>query len=56
MSQADWLRELTDTELVAVAGELQERAEEFDAKTRMLLNDELRRRRMPVIGVGRSRH
>lgn len=56
MNQADRLREMTDAELIELAAELQERAEQFDAKTRMLVNDELRRRKMAVIGAGRSRH
>lgn len=54
--QAEWLRLLLDSELLAVAEELQERAEQFDAQARMRINDELRRRKMPVVGAGRSRH
>jgi D-arabinose 5-phosphate isomerase GutQ len=50
------LRAHTNAELLALAGELQERAEQFDAKTRMLINDELRRRKLPVVGAGKSRH
>jgi len=56
MTPADWLRSHTDAELLAVAGELQERAEQFDARTRQAVNDELRRRKLPLAGVGRSRH
>lgn len=56
MSQEMRLRGLTDAELLAVAAELQERAEQFDAQARMHINDELRRRQLPVIGAGRSRH
>lgn len=52
----DRLRDHTDVELLVIAGELQERAEEFDARTRQAVNDELRRRKLPVVGVGRSRH
>ena len=55
-SQEEWLRGLTDSELTEVAIELQERAEQFDAKIRMRVNDELRRRKMPIVGAGRSRH
>lgn len=50
------LRHLTDLELQIVAEELQDRAEEFDARARTQVNDELRRRKMPIIGAGRSRH
>lgn len=46
---SDWLRKLNDTEIRALSSEFQERAEQFDAKTRMLVNDELRRRRMPTV-------
>lgn len=56
MTMADWLRGHTDAELLAIAGELQERAEQFDARARQAVNDELRRRKMPLVGVGRSRH
>jgi hypothetical protein len=54
-NQESWLRELTDAELATLAVELQERAEQFAAETRMRVNDELRRRKMPTIGAGRSR-
>lgn len=56
MNPGDRLRLHTDEELLIVAAELQERAEQFDAKTRQAINDELRRRRLPVVGMGRSRH
>lgn len=56
MSQETSLRSLSDAELLAVAEELQERAEQFDAQARMRINDELRRRKLPVVGAGRSRH
>jgi hypothetical protein len=56
MSQDDWLRHLTDDELRGLVAELEERAEQFSMTTRQLVNDELRRRKLPVIGVGRSRH
>jgi ribosomal protein L29 len=52
----DRLRDLSDAELVALVVELEERAEQFDARTRLRVNDELRRRRLPLIGFGRSRH
>lgn len=55
MSQEDWLRGLSNDELESLAIELQMRAEQFSPETRMRVNDELRRRKMPVIGVGRSR-
>lgn len=48
-NQEEWLRALPDVELLAVAQELQERAEQFDAKTRQRVNDELRRRKMPTV-------
>lgn len=56
MSHSDRLRGHTDAELQAIADELQDRAEQFDATTRMAVNDELRRRQLPLIGFGRSRH
>lgn len=56
MTQETWLRSLSDADLLAVAGELQERAEQFSATARMRVNDELRRRKLPVVGTGRSRH
>jgi hypothetical protein len=56
VNQEDRLRSCSDAELLEIATELQERAEQFDARTRMLVNDELRRRKMAVIGAGRSRH
>lgn len=49
MSAEAWLREMTDAELLAVVAELEERQEQFDTKTRSLFNDELRRRRMPLV-------
>lgn len=52
----DWLRKLSDAELAAVVAELEGRAEQFSADVRVQVNDELRRRRMPLIGFGRSRH
>ena len=55
MSQEDWLRNLTDAELDLVVKELEWRAECFEQKTRTLINDELRRRKMPLVGFGRSR-
>lgn len=55
MAQDDWLRALTDKELQTIAQELHDRAEQFSPDTRMRVNDELRRRKMPTVGVGRSR-
>ena len=51
----DWLKDHTDDELLAIAAEMEARAEQFDAGARQLMNDELRRRKLPVIGVGTSR-
>jgi len=51
----EWLRVMKDNELTALAKELEERAEQFDAATRQMVNDELRRRKMPTLGFGRSR-
>jgi hypothetical protein len=56
VSQEDHLRALSDAALLALAEELQERAEQFDSRARMQVNDELRRRKMPLVGAGRSRH
>lgn len=52
----DWLRDMTDDEVLSVAAELEARAEQFNAATRQLVNDELRRRKLPLLGFGRSRH
>lgn len=52
----DWLRDMTDAELDVLAEELEGRAEQFDAGTRLLVNDELRRRGKPLLGFGTSRH
>lgn len=49
MSADDWLREMSDTELLAVLAELEERFEQFDPRTRQTINDELRRRRMRTV-------
>lgn len=51
----DPLRYLTNTELAAVVEELEERAEQFDAKVRMQINDELRRRRLPTLNERKRR-
>lgn len=53
---SDHLRHLTDQELDALVDELVSRSEEFDAAVRLQVNDELRRRKKPLIGFGRSRH
>lgn len=52
----DWLKNHTDEELLIIAQEMHERAEEFNSEARQLLNDELRRRKMQVVGYGKSRH
>jgi hypothetical protein len=54
--RSEWLEVMTDAELTATAHELETRAEQFDAGTRMLVNDELRKRRMPLLGFGNSRY
>lgn len=54
-SQSDRLELMTDAELEAIVEELAERGDQFDAKTRMLVNDELRRRRLPLVDVPRRR-
>jgi len=56
MSEGDWLRQLSDAELTAVVHELEERAEQFSMTTRQVVNDELHRRKLPLLGVGKSRH
>lgn len=53
--RSEWLEAMEDNELKAVAHELETRAEQFDAGTRMLVNDELRKRGMPLLGFGTSR-
>ncbi len=55
-SPEDWLREMSDSELDGIVHELEARAEQFDAKTRLQVNDELRRRKKPLIGFGTSRY
>jgi hypothetical protein len=55
MNQEDRLRAHTDEELLDIAHELEARAEQFDAKTRQIVNDELRRRKLPLLGFGTSR-
>ena len=56
MTEAERLREMTDAELGAVVTELEHRAEQFSPTVRMLFNDELRRRKMPLLGAGVSRY
>lgn len=52
----NWLRDHTDDELLAIAREMEARAEQFDGHARQMLNDELRRRKLPTIGFGTSRY
>lgn len=52
----DWLRDHTDEELLAIAAEMEARAEQFSPEARSVMNDELRRRRLPTLGFGTSRH
>jgi hypothetical protein len=51
LCQVERLRGLDDREVWEVARELYWRAEQFDSRTRMVVNDELRRRRMPEVPV-----
>lgn len=51
----DWLRGHTDEEILAIAREMESRAEQFDSKARQVMNDELRRRKLPTISFGSSR-
>ena len=51
----DWLKDHTDEELLMLAREMEVRAEQFDSGARQLMNDELRRRKLPIIGYGGSR-
>ena len=52
----DWLKDHTDEELLSIAHEMETRAEQFSSEARMVMNDELRRRRMVTIGYGTSRY
>lgn len=56
MGQEEWVRALSDVELATIALELEERAELFAQSTRTLVNDELRRRKMPPLGMCKARH
>lgn len=51
ITQADRLRAMSDIELWEVARELYWRAEQFPSEIRMIVNDELRHRRMPELSV-----
>lgn len=51
----NWLRGHSDEELLAIAHEMEMRAEQFNSEARALMNDELRRRRLPLLGTGTSR-
>jgi hypothetical protein len=51
MAQDAWLRDMTDQELAVLASEVEER--EADPKTRQLVNDELRRRKLPPLHPSR---
>lgn len=52
----DWLKDHTDEELLVIVREMEARAEQFDTPTRSLINDELRRRKLPTVGFGKSRY
>lgn len=52
----DWLRGHTNEELLAIAHEMEARAEQFNSEARQLMNDELRRRKLPTLGYGTSRY
>jgi hypothetical protein len=54
--RSDWLRDHTNEELLAIAAEMEARAEQFDSGARQVMNDELRRRKLPTIGFGTSRY
>lgn len=56
MPAEDWLRNLTEQELDALVKEVEARAEQFDSKVRVQINDELRRRKLPLIGFGKARY
>lgn len=43
------LRQMSEAQLAGLVAELEERAELFDARVRMYVNDELRRRHLPPI-------
>lgn len=51
LAQSHELRRMTDDEVWEIARELYWRAEQFDSRTRMIVNDELRRRHMPEVPV-----
>lgn len=51
----DWLREHTDEELLVLAREMYDRREAMDSGVLSVLNDELRRRKLPPVGPGESR-
>lgn len=52
----DWLKEHSDEELLEIAREMEARAEQFNSQARQIMNDELRRRRLPLLGFGKSRY
>jgi hypothetical protein len=52
----DWLKGHTDDEVLAIAHEMETRAEQFSPDARMVMNDELRRRKLPLLGYGTSRY
>lgn len=47
------LRDLSAADLEVLVAELETRAEQFDVRVRADVNDELRRRRMPLVGERR---
>lgn len=51
LAQSRELRGMSDDEVWEVARELYWRAEQFDSRTRMIVNDELRHRRLPEVPV-----
>ena len=51
----DWLRDHTDEEILAIAHEMEMRPEQFDSQARQVMNAELRRRKLPLLGFGKSR-
>jgi hypothetical protein len=51
LAQAERLQDLSDEELRQVGRELYWRAEQFTSRTRQVVNDELRRRHLPIVEV-----
>lgn len=52
----EWLKDHTDKEVLEIAHDMESRAEYFSAEARVIMNDELRRRKLPLLGYGKSRY